>query len=89
MAMIDAAMMGAVAAEAQAVDAPFGRALLAAFAEARQVHGQPSAIVCDTLPGKGIPSVVQREKVHYVRPRDPHELDGLVGELEQEAARWR
>ncbi|MCC7370521.1 MAG: transketolase family protein [Chloroflexi bacterium] len=29
MAMIDAAMMGAVAAEAQAVDAPFGRALLA------------------------------------------------------------
>lgn len=29
MAMIDAAMMGAVAAEAQAIDAPFGRALLA------------------------------------------------------------
>ena len=29
MAMIDAAMMGTVAAEAQAVDAPFGRALLA------------------------------------------------------------
>src|SRR5690606_28355735 len=34
MAMIDAAMMGAVAAEAQAVDAPFGRALLA-LGEAR------------------------------------------------------
>ena len=64
-------------------------ALLAAFSEARQVHGQPSAIVCDTLPGKGIPSIEQREKVHYVRPRDPRELDGLIDELEQEAARWR
>jgi hypothetical protein len=41
------------------------------------------------LPGKGVPSVEQREKVHYVRPRDPSELDGLVEELEQEAARWR
>jgi len=64
-------------------------ALLAAFADARRVKGQPSAIVCDTLPGKGVPSVEQREKVHYVRPRDPGELDGLVEELEQEAARWR
>src|SRR3954447_5573981 len=63
-------------------------ALLAAFAEARGVHGQPSAIVCDTLPGKGVPSVEQREKVHYVRPRDPRELDGLLAELE-EAARCR
>jgi transketolase len=63
-------------------------ALLAAFAEARGVRGQPSAIVCDTLPGKGVPSVEQREKVHYVRPRDPRELDGLVAELE-EAAGWR
>ncbi len=58
-------------------------ALLAAFAEARRVRGQPSAIVCDTLPGKGVPSVEQREKVHYVRPRDPRELDGLVEELEE------
>ena len=89
MAMIDAAMMGTVAAEVQAVDAPFGRALLAAFADARRVKGQPSAIVCDTLPGKGVASVEQREKVHYIRPYDPKELDGLVEELEQEASRWR
>ena len=64
-------------------------ALVAAFTEARQVQGQPSAIVCDTLPGKGVPSVEQREKVHYVRPRDPRELDGLLEELKAEAARWR
>ena len=64
-------------------------ALLAAFADARRVKGQPSAIVCDTLPGKGVPSVEQREKVHYVRPRDPKELDGLAEELEEEAVRWR
>ena len=63
-------------------------ALLAAFSDARRVQGQPTAIVCDTLPGKGVPSVEQREKVHYVRPRDPRELDGLVAELE-EAAGWR
>ncbi|MCC7370520.1 MAG: transketolase [Chloroflexi bacterium] len=64
-------------------------ALLAAFAEARTVQGQPSAIVCDTLPGRGVPSIEQREKVHYVRPRDPRELDGLIEELETEAAAWR
>jgi transketolase len=78
-------------------------ALLAAFADARRVKGQPSAIVCDTLPGKGVPSVELRTQVHYVRPRDPRELDGLVAELETaatrleteatrletEAARWR
>ena len=60
-------------------------ALLAAFADARRVQGQPSAIVCDTLPGKGVPSVEAREKVHYVRPRDPRELDGLLAELEETA----
>jgi transketolase len=60
-------------------------ALLAAFADARRVQGQPSAIVCDTLPGKGVSSVEQREKVHYVRPRDPRELDGLLAELEEAA----
>jgi transketolase len=60
-------------------------ALLAAFADARRVQGQPSAIVCDTLPGRGVPSVEQREKVHYVRPRNPRELDGLVEELEAAA----
>jgi transketolase len=63
--------------------------LLAAFGEARRIKGQPCAIVCDTLPGKGVPSVENREKVHYVRPRDPRELDGLLDELEQEAATWR
>ena len=71
------------------VDGNHLSALLAAFTDARHVQGQPIAIVCDTLPGKGVPSVERREKVHYVRPRDPRELDGLVEELEAEAAAWR
>jgi hypothetical protein len=28
-------------------------------------------IVADTVPGKGVPSLERREKVHYVRPADP------------------
>ena len=60
-------------------------ALLAAFGEARATRGRPSAIVCDTLPGKGVPSIEAREKVHYVRPRDPKELDVFVRELAEAA----
>jgi len=60
--------------------------LLAALAEARSVRGQPSAIVCDTLPGKGVPSIESREKTHYVRPRDPKELDVFVRELAEARA---
>lgn len=64
-------------------------ALLAAFAQARAVRGQPSAIVCDTLPGKGVPSLERRPKAHYVRPSDPSELDDYLDELEEVSSQWR
>jgi transketolase len=42
-------------------------ALLGAFGWARAQDGAPAAIVCDTIPGKGVPSLESYEKVHYVR----------------------
>jgi transketolase len=41
--------------------------LLAAFDEARSIRSKPTALVCETLPGKGVPSFEVYEKVHYVR----------------------
>jgi transketolase len=57
-------------------------ALLQAFELARHAEGQPSAIVCDTVPGKGVPSLEGTLKVHYVRPTEPRVLDGYLAELE-------
>jgi transketolase len=62
-------------------------ALLDALSVARRTSGTPTAIVCDTLPGKGVPSIEAREKVHYVRPKDPAELEAFVRELEEAAGR--
>lgn len=41
--------------------------LLDALAEARGQGEAPSAIVCDTVPGKGVPSFEAYAKVHYIR----------------------
>lgn len=41
--------------------------ILAAFAEARTTKGKPTALVCETVPGKGVPSFEVYDKVHYVR----------------------
>jgi len=41
--------------------------VLDAFAYARGAHGRPTALVCDTLPGKGVPSFETYSKVHYIR----------------------
>jgi transketolase len=41
--------------------------VLDAFAWARAQSGRPTAIVCETLPGKGVPSFEIYEKVHYIR----------------------
>lgn len=38
-----------------------------AFAGARAAKGRPTAIVLDTLPGKGVPSFETYSKVHYIR----------------------
>jgi transketolase len=42
-------------------------ALLAAFDRAIAVEGRPAALVCDTIPGKGSPTLEQFRRVHYVR----------------------
>jgi transketolase len=49
------------------IDANSLAQILAAFDEARGQREKPTAIVCDTLPGKGVPSFEVYEKVHYIR----------------------
>ena len=49
------------------VDANVIEDVLDAFAAARTTKGRPTALVCDTLPGKGVPSFEVYEKVHYIR----------------------
>jgi hypothetical protein len=41
--------------------------VLDGFAWARAERGRPAALVCETLPGKGVPSFEVYEKVHYIR----------------------
>jgi transketolase len=41
--------------------------ILAALDEARSTSGKPTALVCETVPGKGVPSFEVYEKVHYIR----------------------
>jgi len=45
-------------------------ALTEALRWAREDNERPAAIVCDTTPGKGVPSLERYEKVHYVRAPD-------------------
>jgi transketolase len=52
---------------ARRVDAHSIDDLLAAFAEARATRGRPTVLVCETVPGKGVPSFEAYEKVHYIR----------------------
>jgi transketolase len=53
--------------------------LLDALTWARTLTEAPAAIVCDTVPGKGVPSFEVYEKVHYVRAVD----DVWVAALEE------
>jgi transketolase len=41
--------------------------VLDAFAWAKEQTGKPAALVCENLPGKGVPSFEVYEKVHYIR----------------------
>jgi len=41
--------------------------LLAALDRAVDIRDRPAALVCDTLPGKGSPTLEQFRRVHYVR----------------------
>ena len=42
----------------------------AAFAWAKEQQRKPVALVCENLPGKGVPSFEVYEKVHYIRAAD-------------------
>ena len=65
---------------ARRVDAHDLPQLLDAFAEARGVAGRPSALVLETVPGKGVPSFEVYEKVHYIRA-EPHVWERALEEL--------
>jgi transketolase len=56
-------------------------ALVTALANARQKDGRPKAIVLRTIPGKGIPTLMARERAHFVRVAND-EWDSLITELE-------
>ena len=60
-------------------------ALTGALAEARARDGRPKAIVMRTTPGHGVPTLVARERAHFVRVADD-EWDMLKEELETEHA---
>lgn len=49
-------------------------------AEARGVAGRPSALVLETVPGKGVPSFEVYEKVHYIRA-EPQVWERALEEL--------
>lgn len=55
---------------ARRIDANSLDELLDAFAWARAQKGRPAALVCQNVPGKGVPSFEVYEKVHYIRAPD-------------------
>jgi transketolase len=52
------------------IDANVLDEILDAFAWAKEQHGRPVGLVCENLPGKGVPSFEVYEKVHYIRAAD-------------------
>lgn len=67
--------------QVQEIDGNDMAAIVAALKNARATEGKPHAIVLRTKPGKGVPTLEQREKAHFVRV-DPDEWDALILELE-------
>jgi transketolase len=70
--------------ETQEIDGNDIAAVVDALRRARPRQGKPNAIVLRTLPGRGVPTLEQREKGHFVRV-DPGEWDGLITEFERGA----
>ena len=64
---------------ARRIDANELEQVLDAFAWARTEAG-PAALVCETLPGKGVPSFEVYEKVHYIRA-EPEVWERALAEL--------
>ncbi len=59
-------------------------ALLATLNRAIAVEGRPAAVVCDTIPGKGSPTLERFRRVHYVRA-DPEDWVAARADLERSA----
>ncbi len=66
----------------QAVDGNSIEHLLDAFENARKITGQPKAVICYTVMGKGVPLIEQRPKAHFIRI-EPNEWDLAVHQLEE------
>jgi transketolase len=60
-------------------------ALVAALARARAADGRPKCIVLRTTPGFGVPTLMARERAHFVRVGND-EWGDLIAELESEHA---
>ena len=58
-------------------------ALTQALAASREKNGKPKAIVMRTTPGFGIPTIMARDRAHFVRI-DNSEWTALIEELERE-----
>ena len=57
--------------------------LVGALARMRTRNGKPKAVVMRTTPGFGVPTIMKRERAHFVRV-DNGEWDALIAELERE-----
>jgi transketolase len=68
--------------ETREVDGNHMESVVTALAAARDRAQRPHAIVLRTKPGYGVPSLVTREKSHFIRV-DPSEWDALAAELER------
>lgn len=69
--------------ETQEIDGNDIGALVEALAAAREKNGKPKAIVLRTTPGFGVPTIMARDRAHFVRI-DNSEWTALVEELERE-----
>src|SRR6202034_3720222 len=65
---------------AERVDGHDVDSLLSAWGRAIAVKGRPAALVCDTIPGKGSPTLEGFRSVHYVRA-DPEVWAAARSEL--------
>jgi len=77
--------MTAFGFETYEIDGNDMAALAAALGNCREPNGKPKAIVLRTIPGFGIPTIMARDRAHFVRVAND-EWDSLIAELEQENA---
>ncbi len=59
--------------------------LLEALRDATAVRGQPAALVCTTVPGKGCPTLEAYRRVHYIRAA-PTVWEAALAELDAAAS---